>query len=105
MATVKIGCKLPHGLELAVGETKVTLNGANQHTIHTRLIGEYGVTDVDASFWAEWLKTWADSAMVKSGSVFEAKDEASVKAKAKDQGKTGFEQLEPDSNGVKTDKD
>jgi hypothetical protein len=105
MATIKIGCTLPHGLVLDVRGNKVTLNGANQYTEFTRLIGTHGTTDIDASFWEAWKKENAENAAFVNGFIFETKDESSAKSKVKDiEKKTGFEQLAPDSNGVETDK-
>ena len=104
MATVKIGCKLPHGLVLEVNNVKVTLNGANQHFAFMSRMGDVGITDVDQSFWNEWLKSHAETPYVINGFVFETKDESSAKAKAADTAKTGLEPLNPDSNGVTTDK-
>ena len=104
MAIVKIGCKLPHGLVLEVNNVKVALNGANQHFTFMNRMGDVGVTDVEQSFWNEWLKSHAEAAYVINGFVFETKDEASASAKAKDTTQTGLEPLNPDSNGVTTEK-
>src|SRR6185312_6535858 len=44
-------------------DTRVRLNGANS----TRIIGGYGLTQVDADFWAEWMKTHKDFPPDKPG--------------------------------------
>lgn len=105
MATIKIGCTLPHGLVLDVKGNKVTINGANQYAELTRLIGTHGTTDVEVSFWEAWKKENAENAAFVNGFIFETKDDTSAKDKVKDiEKKTGFEQLSPDSYGVETDK-
>lgn len=102
MALIKIGCTLPHGLVLSVNGNNVTLNGQNQYSHMTNRLGTHGVTDVEQSFWDAWKKENRETLALKNGFIFEAKTEAEVEAKRKDTGKTGFEQIDPDSHSVET---
>ncbi len=80
--TVTVGCKLPNGLIINVEKTKVQLNGANTSAI----AGGYGLThNVDAAFFAQWLKLHADSNVVKKQIVFAQEKEVNAKAQASDQ--------------------
>lgn len=96
---VLVGCKLPHGIILEVphpdGEIEtVELNGLNKVLI----VGStFGATEVDAAFWEAWILKNAESDLVKSGSVFVAKDLRSLKAIGDENAKreTGFEPLDP----------
>ena len=104
--TVLITCRLPHGLvienPLNPAQT-VTLNGANR----AEIIGaDYGTTEVDAELWELWKSTNADFPALKNAAIFEAKDVASAKAKAKEvKGEaTGFEPLAQGALGVETAK-
>ena len=118
MATVMIGCKLPHGIILEIlkpGEglhpapqadaKRVELKGAN--SLRRRAdepsmgILPYAITPVDEAFWKEWLKANKDLAFVKNGMVFEAKDVPTAKAMAQERTtgvKTGLEALAHDGN-------
>lgn len=105
--TVIIACRLPHGLvienPLNPAHT-VTLNGINS----SRIIGaDHGVTEVDADLWELWKTTHADFPALKNNAIFEAKDAASAKAKAKEvkAEATGFEPLEQGALGVSTAKE
>ncbi len=113
MATVSVGCKLPHGIQCqlfkvnpghaaeAVGP-RVVLRGANS-TISDGLIvhaGSFGVTEgVDKDFIEKWLKDNADLKAVKDGHIFIHANAVSVRAegKAKAKTKTGFEGLDKDA--------
>jgi hypothetical protein len=82
--TVMVGCKLPNGLHLQlrkkiadapaggigtvfqpVGD-RVTLNGRNS----SKVIGGYGLTEVDADFMAEWMKQNEGFAPVVKNMIF-----------------------------------
>ena len=79
--TVTVGCKLPNGLVLEVGNKSVEINGANS----SRVVGGHGITyDVDAEFFEAWLKAHADRDMVKGGFVFAHEKASSAKAEAAD---------------------
>jgi hypothetical protein len=95
MATIH--CKLPNGIQLEMGEKSITLNGVNNAAI---IGADYGTTEVDDAFYAEWAKANKEFAPLKSGAIFAAKT-ADAKAKSKDQPKTGLEPIEPASAPVK----
>lgn len=104
--TVTVGCKLPNGLILEVGNQSVEITGANS----SRVVGGHGITyDVDAEFFEAWLKAHADRDMVKGGFVFAHEKASSAKAEAadKESNKSGLEAIKPDApeNGVKTSDD
>lgn len=72
----------------------MTLNGANTSPI----AGGYGLTpNVDAAFFAAWLKLNADSPLVKRGIIFSQEKEVNAKAQASDTRgvATGLEPLAP----------
>lgn len=95
MATVTVGCKLPHGLHMDLNGKRVTLKGANSSAI----AGGHGITEnVDESFFTEWMSRNKELAFVKSGHIFSDVKVANVQAQAnerKDE-KTGFEGMDPD---------
>lgn len=98
MPQITIGCKLPNGLILEVGEKRVTLNGSNSSAI----IGGHGITEnVDADFFGAWLKANKDLSFVKAGHVFAHEKAANVAAQAKERAseKTGFEGMDPGKPG------
>lgn len=98
MANITIGCRLPSGLEIQVGETKIELAGQRQMQARSPIIllgdDDYGTTEVDASFWDAWkAAVGPEFAPLKSGAIFEAKNTNEAGAKAKDlkDKKTGHE--------------
>jgi hypothetical protein len=104
MSTVTIGCKLPNGIHMQVGETRVRINGWNNNEIAGL---SHGITrEVPASLWEAWSKEHAESKLVKNGFIFAEESEKRAKDKAKDnkEQKSGFEQLpqikETDKAGV-----
>lgn len=110
---VVIGCRLPCGLILdlvnASGDTiKVELNGQNSAQEGSPIIllskRDYGTTLVDGDFWEEWKKQYAGFPALKSGAIFEAKDEREARViHAEVQNEpTGHEPMPQDSGGVKT---
>lgn len=105
---IKIGCTLPHGIVLELDGRFVTIAGANQNTNEFfKILGEFGTTDVDADYWAEWKKRNFAFQPLVSGALYEAgKDDKSAKDKGKDQAKIdhGFAPLNPNSHGVEEDK-
>ena len=105
---VVVGCKLPHGItiEHPMDPAKtVELKGKNKALI---VGAEYATTEVDADFFEQWAAVNKEFPAVKSGAIFVAKsaaDAAAMAAEFKDR-KTGFEAMDPKSNGVKpADKD
>lgn len=100
MALVTVGCRLPHGIVLEVGDKSFTVKGLNSSAI---IGADHFTTEVDASLWNGWKAANKDSKLLSSGALFEAGSERDAKAKAKElkAEKTGFEKIEQDSNGVK----
>lgn len=117
-----VGCKLPHGLAIVlerqvetaepngtivrryvpVGD-EVVLKGTNASNV----IGGYGLTeDVDAAWFAEWLKTHADFPPVKRDLIFvhSTMPGASDTARERASVRSGFEPLDPDNPGPKLEK-
>lgn len=93
MSNVTVGCKIVHGVILAHGGKRVTLAGSKS----SRIIGGYGLTDVDQGFWDAWCKANADSALLKANVIFAQDKPSAAAAQAKEQEgvKTGFEPLDP----------
>ena len=94
MNTVTVGCKLPNGIWLQVGDSKpVRINGWNNNAI---IGAEHGLTEnVPAELWEAWKKEHADSKLLKGGFIFATGNEKSTVAKAKEQksNKSGLEQM------------
>ncbi len=93
-ATVTVGCKLPHGLHMDLGDKRVTINGTNSAAI----IGGHGITEgVDADFFDAWMKKNKDLPFVQRGLIFASEKKADIKAQAveKKDVKTGLERLDP----------
>lgn len=92
--TVVVGCKLPNGLIANVDGKKILFNGANTASI----IGGYGLTNVDASFFAAWLKQNSETPLVKKGIIFAQEKEVNAQAQAADTRgvATGLEPIAPD---------
>lgn len=110
MANITIGCRLPSGLEIQVGEKKIELAGQNQRYkelgIEIILLKDedYGTTEVDASFWEAWKQiVGKDFGPLKSGAIFESKNATEAKAQAKDlkEKKTGHEPMPQTDGSVK----
>lgn len=93
--TVTVGCKLPHGIHLDIGDKRVTLNGAHSAAI----IGGHGITEnVDKDHFEAWMIMYKDHPAVKAGYIF-AHDKANntaAQAKERAKEKTGFEGLNPE---------
>lgn len=111
MSTITIGCRLPSGLVLDIGDdknTKVELAGQRQAQARSKIVllseDDYGTTEVDESFWEAFCKrVGPDFAPLKSGAIFVAKNEKEAKAKHKDlKGqKTGHEPLPQETGDIK----
>lgn len=97
MAQVVVGCKLPNGLHIHLDGKEVTLNGSNS----SRVIGGYGLTNVDESFITAWLAAHQDFPAVRAGLIFvqvnakKAEDEADEKVDVK----SGLEGIDPEKPG------
>lgn len=89
---IVVGCKLPNGIVLEVGKTKVALNGLNR----TKIIGStHGTTDVDEEFWKAWSAENKEFPAFKSGAIFAAASQNEVAAMGKSLAEvpTGFEPM------------
>lgn len=94
--TVTVGCKLPHGLHLDLGDKRVTVNGANSSLIE----GGHGLTqNVDKEFFEAWMAVYKDHPAVKAGHIFAHDKESNTRAQAKERAKekTGFEGLDQEN--------
>lgn len=91
---VTVGCKLPNGLVLKVGESKLALKGANS----SRVVGGYGLTSVPSDLWDAWSKAYAESPFIKKNLVFAQSTASKAEGQANEQAavKSGLEPLDPD---------
>lgn len=104
MTTVTIGCKLPNGIFMDAGETRLRINGWNNNTIAGL---DHGITrDVPETLWDAWRKDHAESKLITNGIIFAEVSEKRAIDKAKDQkdNKSGHEQMpqikETDKAGI-----
>lgn len=117
METVSIGCKLPHGLKIALGgleETSVegktvkmfrpngrhiNLNG--YHTQGAAVMGVGMTHDVDAAAWRDWAERNKDFEPLSKGLIFEFKRQSDAAPMARELAnvKSGFEGIDPDKPG------
>lgn len=116
-STVWVGCKIPNGYNVSHDELRdvvdagtggtrkawvptgkrIIFNGSNS----SQVIGGYGRTEVDADWFANWLKQSASDEIVTSGLIFAegtADDMASGAAERREV-RTGTEPLDPDKPG------
>lgn len=108
--TVKVACRLPSGLVIQHPRTeeRILLNGANTHAGISPIVPifqaeMYGVTEVDAEFWAEWVAAHKDFQPLVSQAIFAMADQVSIESKIKEleKVKTGFEGLDQTSGSIK----
>lgn len=130
--TVTVACKLPNGLLLRVFDMvpgfEPVLGGGTREIKVARqkgepvkingnavpfgmppaytIIGGYALTpNVDAAFWAEWLKHNADSDVVKSGLIHAhaTPDAVQKESRNREKVKSGLEPLDPENpmKGIK----
>ena len=101
---VLVGCKLPSGLEFAVGKQKFYLKGcavarpAKSRTTEALMIYPPAYTPIPKEAWDAFVKQMgADWKPFESQSIFWAQNRSDVNAKAKelDAEKTGFEAVDP----------
>ncbi|MFT9018473.1 hypothetical protein [Acetobacter malorum] len=92
-STVTIGCKLPNGLVLSLGDTRHELAGTRASAV----IGGYGLTPVPAEFWAAWSRKYAEFPPLKNGLIFAQStlDKATGQAREQAALRTGVEPLNP----------
>jgi len=93
---VTVGCKLPNGMVLEVDQKEVTVVGWRGS--ETRIIGGYGLTQVDKDLWDAWLAAHKEQPYVKKGLIFAQDNGNSARAQAKEQAKikSGMEPLPQD---------
>jgi hypothetical protein len=100
MATVLIGCKLPHGIVLkGTSGQDVKLNGVNTALIQ----GGFGITHVSEDEAAYLFAVYEDFAPFKSNAIFthdtaKVADLKSIAAELSDV-RTGFEAVDPKAPG------
>ncbi|MBS1002169.1 hypothetical protein JK169_14395 [Acetobacter persici] len=92
-STVTIGCKLPNGLVLSLGEARHELAGTRASAV----IGGYGLTPIPAEFWAAWSRTYAEYPLLKNGLIFAQTTLEKATGQAREQAalRTGTEPLNP----------
>lgn len=92
MPNITVGCKLPHGLIIRTGGKSVTLAGANS----SRIVGGYGLTQVDKALWDAWTTEFAQFPPLKHGLIFAQEKAAAAESQAKEQAEvtTGLEPLD-----------
>lgn len=103
--TIIIGGRLPCGIILELpGKPPVKINGQNSTQARSPIIllsdEDYGTTEIDAEYWAEWKKLHVGFAPLETGAIFEAKNQVDAKAKARElrKEKTGHEPM-PQTDG------
>lgn len=100
MTTVVIGCKLPNGIFMQVGEKSHVINGFNKSNV----VGGHGITeDVPKELWELWLRANKDRDLVKNGFIFAHEKERDTKSEAveKKNNKSNTEPLKQEaSSGV-----
>lgn len=103
MATVTVGCKIVHGIKLRHQGKSAVLAGAKS----SRIIGGYGLSEVDKDFFEAWCAANADSDLLKKDLIFaqEKPQAAAAQAKEQEEVKSGFERLDPEKviQGVKSE--
>jgi hypothetical protein len=94
MPNLTVGCKLVNGVILGHQGKRVALAGAKS----SRIIGGYGMTEVDKDFFDAWCAANADSALLSGNLVFaqERFNSAAAQAKEQENIKTGFEPIDPE---------
>src|ERR1700739_5022255 len=98
---VMVGCKLPNGIVLHLTDEDKSAKGGARKRIRAGsevrlagfsvkngaqarhpIVGGYGLTLVDASFWAEWVKQNKEFPPYANGLIFAHEDEASAQLEA-----------------------
>lgn len=124
MASVTVGCRLPHGLTMRVFDMvetqepvmgggfravkiaqerpeRVTLNGFSHpqnRAPNAQIVEGFALTyGVDAEFWNVWKAQNAQSDVVKNGLIFAHEKPVNAEAEAKDKKtlRSGLERLDP----------
>jgi len=104
---VYVGCKLPNGHVIAVGNKSVTLAGYNSDGFVTP--EGFGVTGVDKELWDAWYKTHSEAgfAPLKAGLIFahEKQDNLRAESADKDGLKSGFEGMPQEGEGIEPEEE
>ncbi len=92
MSTITVGCKIINGVILSHQGKSITLAGGKA----SKIIGGYGLTEVDKDFFDAWVKGNPDSALLSSGVIFAQDKPQAAAAQAKEQEdlESGFEPLD-----------
>ena len=100
---------LQNAQSFKIGEKTVTINGMPVSNLKKPgggffPGGKYGVTAVPAADWKEVMQVYGNMRMFKTGIVFAADSIEEGKAMARERGglRHGFEQIDPNSNRVKS---
>lgn len=119
MATVLIGCKLPHGLYLdlldkvgnikarvkLLGNANFTLPNPDRKFKGVNTEATFGdtINPVDKDHWDAWIKTHADHPAILSGAIYMAmkQEDALAKAKEHQNEDVGFNKVDPTKEGIK----
>ena len=110
MSKITVGCRLPNGLVIRVGdpnsgETRVELRGQNADMNGAIFIQptHCGYTEVDKDFWDKWVAANADFPAYKNGAIFAESSESKARGSAKERVKevTGLEGVNRDDRNVK----
>lgn len=104
MTQVVIGCKLPMGLHIGIGDKSAVLKGSNSSNV----IGGYGLTEVDKELADAWFKEYENYQPVKDGLIFVQSSDSNAKAVAKERKavKSKMEPMEPSEQpGIEAVKD
>lgn len=105
--TVIVGCKLPNGLVLEVGDKRVNLRGSAHYLQpnpkrkfkNPEVLFADSITLVDKAFWDAWVKrVGAQFAPIKSGAIYASpnKDDATARAMETEKIVTGLEPIDPE---------
>lgn len=92
---VTVACKLPHGLQLQVGDKKLIARGANAPDA----IAGFGLTAMPEDFWNAWEAEHKTFEPFVKGLIFAQpkNGDARAEAKEKEDLKTGLEPLDPNA--------
>ena len=106
---VYVFANLQNGQSFKIGEKTNTINGMPVAKLKKPgggffPGGKYGITAVPAADWKEVMQVYGNMRMFKTGIVFAANSIAEGKAMARERGglRHGFEQIDPNSNRVKS---
>ncbi|EAA3939250.1 hypothetical protein DOR63_23755 [Salmonella enterica subsp. enterica] len=90
---VTVGCKLPNGIVLEVGQKRVQVAGWRNNAV--KIVGGYGLTQVEKAFWEAWLAEHSQQPYVENGVIFAQDKVNSAAAQATEQEtvKSGLEPL------------